>query len=151
LCSGAVRDAIQYMYGLELPARYKMERSWALRCYAELGAVAEKYEICGLYDLAFKAASGAMVDSLDDHGALKAMLDRSVFQTPESVRCAYDYNFGVRVIWEQLTQLHRKKAFCDLLRCEPRLAAILFDFLVDEKDGLKTNNDINFKEYEGYA
>jgi hypothetical protein len=130
------------MYGLELPARYKMERSWALRCYAELGAVAEKYEICGLYDLAFKAASGAMVDSLDDHGALKAMLDRSVFQTPESVRCAYDYNFGVRVIWEQLTQL---------LRCEPRLAAILFDFLVDEKDGLKTNNDINFKEYEGYA
>jgi hypothetical protein len=144
----SARDAIQYMYGLQLPARYGNTKCFhSLGDYAALGQVAEKYDIHGLYDLMFKAANRVMADCLDDHDSLQVLL--GMFRTPKDVSSAYFYNFGVRVIRENLTELHRNRAFYGLLRSEPKMAVILLNLLVDEKNGLNTN-DISFEEYEEF-
>jgi hypothetical protein len=146
----AVRTAIRYMYGLELPASYDIKCSWSLRCYAEVGAIAEKYEIDGLYDVIFEAANHAMAYCLGHSEALQTLLYDVMFHTPESVSGAYHYTFGIRVIREHPTELHREREFNILLIHQPKLAGIILNLLVDEKNGLVDNDDINLGEYGVY-
>jgi len=135
------------MYGLELPASYDTGWFYSLRSWAEVGAVAEKYEIDGLYDSIFVAANRAVAGCLGNHERLQTILNFGLFQTPMSVSGAHSYSFLVKVIRENPTKLHREKGFHKLLERDPKMAAILLSLLVDEGNGLKNNNHIDFEEY----
>jgi hypothetical protein len=82
--------------------------------------------------------------------ALQEILNDGAFQTPTTAEGVYGSSFVVRVIRDNLTALHREKEFHRLLKSQPKLAAILLDFLVDERNGMKDTNDIGFGAYEEF-
>lgn len=135
------------MYALELPASYDIGGFYSLRGYAEVGAVAEKYEIDGLYDSIFVAANRAVAGCSGNHERLQTILKFGLFQSLVSVSSAYSYSFLVKIVRKNLTKLHREQWFHKLLVRDPKMAAILLSLLVDEGNGLKNNNDIDFEGY----
>jgi hypothetical protein len=139
----AVEVAIKHMYGFDFPHNSDLTPT-IFEDFVAICAVAEQYQIDDLLGQALRAANRALTDCLtdecDDEDALHDFLScgRSWMFTDERY-----LEFAVAVLGRNVTKLHTKKVFLDLLKTSPELTRHLFDDMVEDKvnrEALGTTN-----------
>ena len=122
--------AIRHNYGFDLPGTSLYNLAW-------IGAVAEKYEIAGLSELALETARRALIDCLSDEEKLKEFLDSGDIWTDPVPRYTLPFAFAVRILGRDLTAIRTKAGFQKFLTTAPKLALDLLNLVAEEKDELE--------------
>lgn len=126
-----MRAAIRYMYGFEFPGDCcdRAVRTFGtISAFSKFGAIAERYEIVGLSELVFKAASLALADCLSDEAKLEDFL--STFGGSYQFQALH---FEVKLIGENANKLHKKVCFQELMVEHQDLVIDLFNFLAEKQ------------------
>ncbi|KAM0698073.1 hypothetical protein Q7P36_001537 [Cladosporium allicinum] len=128
--TAAMMAAIRHNYGFDLPGTSLYNLAW-------IGAVAEKYEIAGLSELALETARRALIDCLSDEEKLKEFLDSGDIWTDPVPRYTLPFAFVVRILGRDLTAIRTKAGFQKFLTTAPKLALDLLNLVAEEKDELE--------------
>lgn len=106
-----MNSAIRRVYGFNFPSDCKLDMPESLYDVAEIGMIAEKYEIAGLLEWATETADNLLTDCLGDEERLGQFLafDRFRLTGP-------NLDFGRGCIQANLKKLRGREAFQNLLR-----------------------------------
>jgi hypothetical protein len=112
------------MYGFE----FLGEDLDSLEAFAQLGAVAQKYEIAGLPELIRTAASRVLDHCINDEAKLRKFLflGSLIYKTSGKGQA---FNCAVKIIGDNITKLRKHAVFQELLHEEPELAVALVNVL----------------------
>ena len=121
------------MYGFEFLGEDGYGSLHTIWDFAEVGAIAEKYEISGLHELILTAASHAIDDCVSDVGELKRFLCFGGFSTLPFGENSKDnhFDYAARIIAYNLTKLRKYPVFQALLNEEHELAVALCNLLAE--------------------
>jgi len=133
----AMRSAIEYMYGFYTTGDPTLWSPTSLLQLSVVGAVAEKYGIAGLSELALETAHHTLSDCSSSEAALENYLRPGNVWTNVSSVKPRSFAFAVKILGQNLTTIRTKTHFQGLLREVPQLAIDLLNRVAEEKDELE--------------
>ena len=129
--------AIKYIYDIDFLDNLS---SWAfvsLHLLAMVGAVAEKYDIPGLWERVLENAHDNLAECLSNDDQLKRFLGLAVLWTKVNSTNARFFAFAVRILEQNLTMIRGKAVFQKLLEEVSQLAIALLNLVAEEKSELE--------------
>jgi hypothetical protein len=140
----ALKVGIRYMYGFEFPCDVRNWDFGDISSLAEIGAVAEKYEIRGLSECVLKAARRTLAEFLGDDSAedrLEEFLLGFQYTSSPHFGSSQEFDFAVKILGEHIDVLHNKAAFQELIREEHDLAVEMFNILAKRQSQMQGGNE----------
>jgi hypothetical protein len=130
-----VRTAIRHMYGFDFPGE-----DGHLEDFAEVGAIAEKYEIAGLPELVLPSDSRALDDCMSVAAKLEGFLKlgrlSNMFSGDDP-----EFDYAVKIILDNIAKLRKHEAFQELLNKEHGLAVAILNLSVERQSQVPGGNE----------
>jgi len=134
-----MKAAIRYMYGFEFLGEGGHRDLGSIAEFAEVGRVAEKYEIAGLPEFILTAASRALDDCISNEAKLGSFLNfgRQMSLNPGQEQ---RFNYAVKIIGDKVAELSKHDVFQELLDEEPELAVALVNLWGERQSRMQEGN-----------
>lgn len=137
--NSVMKAAIRYMYGFEFLGEGGHRDLGSIAEFAEVGRVAEKYEIAGLPEFILTAASRALDDCISNEAKLGSFLNfgRQMSLNPGQEQ---RFNYAVKIIGDKVAELSKHDVFQELLDEEPELAVALVNLWGERQSRMQEGN-----------
>jgi hypothetical protein len=134
----AVETAIKHLYGIPVLGKSGSPSPKPLIHLANIGIFAERYEIPGLVDAVFEAATRSLLDCLDDEGELDMLFCLNARNIPRGSKGASAFfRFATKVFGDNIEKLRNRAAFQRLLVGSPRLGVDILKYVVEKQSKVK--------------